>query len=135
MKKIGTIILFLISIHILGQNLDDCGIDNNPKLTQTESKFLNEYMTPYNRQNFDFTDKKVIFITGNSGHQFGTKSKYFKQIKERKDLNTGKIATWVVKLTIEEQAAFKHDVIVTYWVKFLTKRRKRKILKEIKTSR
>lgn len=136
MIKIGTIFLLLISINVFGQNLSACGINNNPKLTQTESEFLNKYMTEDNKQHFDFTNKKVIFITGNNGHQFGTKTNYFNQIKERnQQINNEKIATWVVKLTKEEQLASGYDVIVTYWVKILTKKRKRKILNAIKTSR
>lgn len=129
-----TIILILISINLSGQNLSECGIDNNPKLTQSESEFLNEYMTDYNKQNFDFTNKKVIFVTGNSGNKIGTKSTYFDEIKQRNQTDD-KIATWVVKLTEEEQIQSGYDVIVTYWVKVVTERRKRKILNEIKASR
>ncbi len=124
----------LISINSIGQNLAECGIDNNPKLTQTESEFLNEYMTDYNKQDFDFTNKKVIFVTGNSGNQIGTKPDYFDKIKQRNQTDD-KIATWVVKLTEEEQLQSGYDVIVTYWVKVVTERRKRKILNEIKASR
>ncbi len=134
MKKIVTIILMLISINLIGQNLNECGIDNNPKLTQTESEFLNEYMTEYNKQNFDFTNKKVIFVTENSGNKFGTKSEYFDQIKQLNQSND-KIATWVVKLNEKEQIESDYDVIVTYWVKVITEKRKRKILNEIKASR
>lgn len=129
-----TIILLLISINLSGQNLSECGIDNNPKLTQSESEFLNEYMTDYNKQNFDFTNKKVIFVTGNSGNKIGTKSAYFDEIKQRNQTDD-KIATWFVKLTEEEQIQSGYDVIVTYWVKVITERRKRKILNEIKVSR
>ena len=129
-----TIILILISINLSGQNLSECGIDNNPKLTQSESEFLNEYMTDYNKQNFDFTNKKVIFVTGNSGNKIGTKSTYFDEIKQRNQTDD-KIATWFVKLTEEEQIQSGYDVIVTYWVKVITERRKRKILNEIKVSR
>lgn len=124
----------LISINSIGQNLAECGIDNNPKLTQTESEFLNEYITDYNKQDFDFTNKKVIFVTGNSGNQIGTKPDYFDKIKQRNQTDD-KIATWVVKLTEEEQLQSGYDVIVTYWVKVVTERRKRKILNEIKASR
>jgi len=127
----------MISINIFGQNLAECGIDNNPKLTQTESEFLNEYMNEIQRKSFDFIDKKVIFITGNSGKTIGTKSEYFDFIKEwNKDGN--KIATSVVELNENENEKINsvgYDVIVTYWVKFLTKRRKRIIIDEIKASR
>ncbi len=124
----------LISFNLIGQNLAECGIDNNPKLTQAESEFLNEYMTEHNKQNFDFTDKKVFFVTGNSGNKFGTKSDYFDKIKQRNQTDD-KIATWVVKLTEKEQIESGYDVIVTYWVKVVTEKRKRKILSEIKASR
>ena len=89
MKITAIIILILISVSSIGQNLAKCGVDNDPKLTQTESEFLNEYISEYNKPNFDFTNKKVIFVTGNSGNKFGTKSEYFDRIKER-NKNGGK---------------------------------------------
>lgn len=134
MKKIGTIILMLISINLIGQNLVECGIDNNPKLIQTESEFLNEYMNDVQKKDIDFTGKTVLFITGNSAKTIGTKSKYFEHIKEwNKEGN--KIATWVVELNDEQNEKINsagYDLIVTYWVKILTERRKRIIINEIK---
>lgn len=132
MKKKLTIVLMLISINLVGQNLAECGIDNNPKLTQTESEFLNGYMTETQRKNYDLTDKKVIFITGNSTHQFGTKTEYFNRIKKWHE-NENKIATWIVELNDDEKIkSGGYDVIVTYHVKLLTQRRKRIIIKEVK---
>ena len=133
MKKIGTIIIMLFSINLIGQNLVECGIDNNPKLTQTESEFLNEYMNDIQRKDFDFTGKKVLFVTGNSGKKIGTKSEYFDYIKEW-NKKGNKIATWVVELKpkqIEKINSAGYDVIVTYWVKMLTERRKKIIIKEL----
>ena len=135
MKKIGTIILLLISINSIGQNLIECGIDNNPKLTQTESEFLTKYMNDEQRKNYDLANKKVIFVTGNSAQQFGTKSEYFDQIKAW-NKNGNKIATWIVELNEDERTiSGGYDVIITYWVKVLTKKRKKKILNGIKASR
>ena len=135
MKKIGTIILLLISINSIGQNLVECGIDNSPKLTQTESEFLTEYINDKQLKNYDLTDKKVIFVTGNSAQQFGTKTEYFDQIKES-NKNENKIATWIVELNANERKiSGGYDVIITYWVKILTKKRKNKIINEIKASR
>ncbi|AXP82820.1 hypothetical protein CJ739_3760 [Mariniflexile rhizosphaerae] len=131
MEKIGTIILLLISANIFGQNLSGCGIDNNPKLTQTESEYLNAYLIE-KRNGFDFKNKKVIFITGNSGNQIGTKKEYFDYIKKWNKKNS-KVATGIEILTDEQKIESDgYDVIVTYWVKVLTKKRKRKILNEIK---
>ena len=134
MKTIGTIILLLISSNIFGKNLSECGIDNNPKLTQVESEYLNVYLTE-KRNGFDFNDKKVIFITGNSGNRIGTKKEYFDYIKKWDEKNA-RVATGIEILTEKEKMESDgYDVIVTYWVKVLTKKRKSKILKEIKASR
>ncbi|MDO3695055.1 hypothetical protein QVZ41_09390 [Wenyingzhuangia sp. chi5] len=101
MNKIAILLLMFISINSIGQNLAECGIDNNPKFTQTESNFLNEYMNDVQRKDFDFTGKKVLFITGVSGKTIGTKSNYFDYIKEW-NKNGNKIATWVVELNTKQ---------------------------------
>ncbi|RKE89432.1 hypothetical protein [Ichthyenterobacterium magnum] len=134
MKIIGTLILLLISLNIFGQNLSECGIDNNPKLTQAESEYLNAYLTE-KRNGFDFNDKKVIFVTGNSGNRIGTKKEYFDYIKKWNEKDS-KVATGIDILTTDQKLESDgYDVIVTYWVKVLTEKRKKKILTEIKASR
>jgi len=134
MKIIGTLILLLISLNIFGQNLSECGIDNNPKLTQAESEYLNAYLTE-KRNGFDFNDKKVIFVTENSGNRIGTKKEYFDYIKKWNEKDS-KVATGIDILTTDQKLESDgYDVIVTYWVKVLTEKRKKKILTEIKASR
>ncbi len=134
MKTIGTLFLMLISLNIFGQNLSECGIDNNPKLTQAESEYLNVYLTE-KRNGFDFNDKKVIFVTGNSGNRIGTKKEYFDYIKKWNEKDS-KVATGIDTLTNDQKLESNgYDVIVTYWVKVLTEKRKKKILTEIKASR
>ena len=134
MNKIGTIILLLFSTNIFGQNLSQCGIDNSPKLTQAESEFLNKYMDNEQRKGIDLTGKKAIFVTAPGASRIGNKSQYFEHIKLY-EKDGRKISTWVIELNEEEKHQSDYDIIVTYWVKLLTKRRKRKILKEIKASR
>lgn len=134
MKIIGTIILLLISINIFGQNLAECGLDNNPKLTPAESEYLNAYLTE-KRNGFDFKNKKVLFATRNSGNRIGTKKEYFDYIRKWNEKNS-KVATGIDILTNEQKSESDgYDVIVTYWVKVLTEKRKKKILSEIKASR
>ena len=135
MNKIISFIILLISLNAFGQDLNQCGMDNNPKLTRSESEFLNEYMNEEQRNEVDFTDKKVIFVTGSSGHKLGTKSDYFKNIKKW-DENGNKIATWAIKLNEKEKInSGGYDVIITYWVKLLTNRKKQKIINTAKASR
>ena len=133
MKTIGTLILLLTSLNIFGQNLSECGIDNNPKLTQAESEYLNEYLAE-KRNGFDFNDKKVIFVTGNSGNRIGTKKEYFDYINKWREKDS-KIVTGIDILTTDQKLKSNgYDVILTYWVKVLTEKRKKKILTEIKAS-
>jgi len=135
MNKFITILLVLISINAFGQNLTECGIDDSPKLTLAESQFLTEYMSNEQRKGFDFTNKKAIFVTGNSAHFFRTKSEYFDRIKEYEEKGN-KIATWIVELNEKEKIkSGGYDVIITYWVKVLTKRRKRLIINEMEADR
>jgi hypothetical protein len=134
MRKYLTILILLISITCFGQNINECGIDNNTELTQTESEYLNAYLTE-KRNGFDFKNKRVIFITGNSGNLNGTKKQYFDFIKKwnKKD---SKVATGIDILTDEQKAkSGGYDVIITYWVKRFTERRKNKIIDGIKTNR
>lgn len=134
MKLYLTALIILSTFNLFGQNLDKLGINNESKLTQAESKFLNEYMTETQRKNFDLTDKKVIFVTGNSAHQTGTKLEYFNRIKKWNE-DGNKIATWVVELNDDEKIkSGGYDAIITYHVKRLSKRRKRIIIDDIKNN-
>lgn len=127
MKTINTIILLLITTSVFAQQLSQCGIDNHPQLTQVESDFLSSYMNAQQHQGVDLSGKKVLFITGSGASRIGSKIEYFEQIKSWHEEGT-KIATWLVQLNEEERLKSGHDLIITYWVKVLTKRRKRKLL-------
>ncbi|WP_298529613.1 hypothetical protein [uncultured Christiangramia sp.] len=125
-------ISFSISLNVIGQDLNKCGLDNKPTLTKEESEFLNKYMYEKKKIDFDFTNKKVIFITGTSGQKLGTKSDYFKNIKAWNEKEE-KIATWIVELNNEEKIkSGDYDLIITYWVKYFSKNKKRDIINTIK---
>ncbi|PIY15938.1 MAG: hypothetical protein COZ16_02140 [Flavobacteriaceae bacterium CG_4_10_14_3_um_filter_31_253] len=114
------------------QNLAECGMDDNPIFTLKESIFLTHYLDGKQLKNHDYTKSKAIFITGTNGNKLGTKSDYFNQIKEW-DENGEKIATWIIELNENEQMiSGGYDIIITYWVKVLSKKRKNKIIKSMK---
>ncbi len=135
MKRIIIALILLVSLNTFGQHLDECGTDNDPKLTRVESDFLNQYINQEQRKNFDFTGKKMIFVTGTSAHKMGTKSDYFDQVKKWND-DGNKIATGVFELDEQEKiVSGGYDAIITYWVKTLSKKRKKKILNELRNNR
>ena len=58
----------------LGPNPENCGIDNNPELSDKEAMFFNEYLKiPAQLKKFDFYNKKILFITGSNGNTLGSK--------------------------------------------------------------
>lgn len=129
MKYFLTMLFYLFVISSYGQNLDSCGIDNNPKLTEYESQYLNEYLKNQ-RDTFDLTGKKIIFVTGSGGGVIGDKREYFSDVKSW-ERNNARIATELVILTREEKIeSGGYDAILTYWVKILPN--KRKIIEKIK---
>ncbi|WP_375562101.1 hypothetical protein ACE193_06010 [Bernardetia sp. OM2101] len=129
MKNYLTLLLLLISLTTFGQNLDECGNDDNPEFSQVESEFLNSY---FSDQNIDFTGKKVIFVTGSSGKDITTKSDYFNAIKEF-DEGEHKIATRVFYLNEQQKIdTGGYDIIITYWVKVVfSDKAKQKIVKRV----
>jgi len=132
MKYFLTTFFYFIIIYSFGQKIDSCGIDNNSKLTVFESKYLNEYLKN-KRDTFDFTGKKIIFITGSSGKTIGKKKDYFLNINEW-NLSNSKIATELFVLTREEKIQSGGcDAILTYWVMIMPN--KKKIIEKLKTSR
>ncbi len=131
MKYFLTTFFYFFLISSYGQILDSCGIDNNPKLTIYESKYLNEYLKNQ-RDTFNLTGKQIIFVTGSGGSVIGEKKKYFSDIKEWNNNNL-RIATELVILTSEEKIeSGGYDAILTYWVMILPN--KKKIIEKIKTS-
>ena len=119
-----------VSINLLGQNLNECGKDDSPFLTEIESAFLKKYLKDCkdNANDFDFGEKKILFVTGSNGMTLGKKSNYFDKIKEWKEKYDANIQTGLVVLTEKEKLESGYDAIIYYWVKTLSNN---KILKKI----
>jgi hypothetical protein len=115
-----------------GPNPEDCGNDDNPALTEAESKFLNEYLkVQAQSKGFDFNDKKILFVTGSNGGTLGSKSAYFDDVKEWKTTNNSRIASSLIVLDESDKMQYGYDAILTYWVKILiSPKAKKKILQK-----
>ena len=132
MKRIFSLILCFQSCLIFGQNLDSCGLDNQAFLNQNESLYLNEYFKE-SKDGFDFTGKKILFVTGSNGGTFGFKKNYFVSVKEWSKESRGKIATDFIPFNEEEKInSGGYDAILTYWVKVLiTEKKKAKLIQRL----
>lgn len=122
--------LLICPIGALGQDLTDCGVNDNPELNGNEAKFLNTYFAG-RPDTFDFRYKKLLFVYGSSGTLKGSKSWYFEQIRQKtKDQPGSKpfviSGSGIVVLSESERiASGGYDAIITYYVKQFTNRRKR----------
>ncbi len=77
MKNYIRLLLLLASANFYGHNLQNCGLDNNPTLTDDEAAFLNAYFDEEDVDGFDFKGKKVLIVTGTEGSRIETKSRIF----------------------------------------------------------
>ena len=99
---------------------ENCGNDDNPILTETEARFLKEYLSAQAQvDEFDFNNKKILFVTGSKGGTLGTKNAYFDDVKEWKVKHNSKIATSLIVLDESDKMKYGYDAIITYWVKVL----------------
>ena len=129
MKTILIVLLFLSITCGYSQHPLKCGIDDIPQLNSCESELLNEYLKN-EKGSFDFTNKKILFITGSSGSTIGSKKSYFEDLKSWNERNE-RIATTVILLTEKEKVeSGGYDAVVTYWVKVFGGTRR--VIKKIK---
>lgn len=123
--KFNLLLFICLSFSLNAQNLllDSCGINDQSILTKSEATFLNEYFKD-NRDGFDFTSKKIIFVTGSAGKQIGTKKAYFATLKSYQQNNL-KISTHLIPFSEKEKKESNgYDAILSYWTKFFPKPKK-----------
>lgn len=87
-RTIFGLILFLLIFKTginSAQSLDSCGLNDKHELTLSESNFLNTYLQKQ-RNDFDFLQKKIAFLSGYSIKYKTTKSKFFQLIKSQVDV-------------------------------------------------
>jgi hypothetical protein len=129
-KRIIALILFFFSlVSLKGQNIEDCGKDDNPLLTRTESIFLKEYLKE-KVDSLDFENKRILFVTGSGGSLLGKKSDYFNDVRKWREQYNSTIASSLILLTDEEKLEYGYDAILTQWVKVFTSKARKKVLKK-----
>ena len=130
---VSIIMLFSLTASITSyqQNIsDNYFILDTIYLDDKEVKLLNDLLGE--GESYDFYKKKIIFVTGPAGHLIVNKDDFFNDnvypVLEKGD----KPILSMIKLSdIEKQKAGGYDVIVLAYVKALTNRQKKRIIKSV----
>lgn len=131
MKYHVTAFYLFVTLWVNAQNTDSLVIDNHPFLNVHEVELLNVLLGDV-RADFDFTGKKVAFITGNTGRTVVSKSNYFKHSVIPWIENGAKPQIFMEPLTEEEKVrSGGYDVLVMSWVKVYTPKTHRKVIAEL----
>jgi hypothetical protein len=135
MKHYISLLLLLASAGIYSQGINNCGLDNNPALTDEEAAFLNDYFSREDKSGFDFKNKKILIVGGSAGSRLEGKTNYFKSIKERMEQSALPIATQPYPFNEDEKiASGGYDAIVTFWVKVpITTGKIKRIIRRVAT--
>ncbi len=129
MRTLAIIGFFMVHTLSYGQSLDSLGMDNRPQLSRAEARYLNDYFSA-SRADFDFSGKKVAYVTGSAGKVLSSKKDYFEQVLKSPD--PAHMATSLVRLTAKEkQRSGGYDAVITYWVKVFMKGSKSAILRKL----
>jgi len=101
------------------ERINKMGIDNSLSLNSDESDYFNVIFEK-TRKDFDFTDKKIGFITGSNGKTKSSKARYFSLEKDRFYRNyTPNGGTLYVFDTVQKEASGGYDAVIVYWSKVL----------------
>ena len=131
MKTVLFITTFFWTIGIFAQNSDSLGIDDNPILNKKEVELLNSLLND-TRDDFNFADKKIAFITGSNGGTIVSKSNYFHNAVIPWIENDSEPQIFMVELTEDEKLkSGGYDVLVLSWVKIFTPRTQEKVIKQL----
>ncbi len=131
LSSILPLLLCLFSINIIAQNLESCGLNDDPILNNSEADFLNTYLKG-RRDGQDFHGIKVAFITGGSGNKNISKTEYFRELKTRNE-QSAQETDFAFSLTEAEKLwSGGYDAVVAFKVLIPIEVRKRsKVVKSL----
>ena len=101
------------------KHLNEMGVDNSSFLNSYESDYLN-VIFQNSREAFDFSRKKIGFITGSNGGTQSNKNAYFEKEKERyaHGQSPNKGFLYVFNETQKKESG-GYDAVIVYWCKIL----------------
>lgn len=101
------------------EHMNKMGTEDSALLNNYESDYFNALLNDA-RKDFDFTGKKVGFITGTNGKTLSNKKKYFNKeyhrLKNNESPNDGML---YVFSTSQKEESGGYDAVIVYWCKVL----------------
>ncbi|NLR81348.1 hypothetical protein [Chitinophaga eiseniae] len=135
MKKILLMTISFLTTDLFGQTPESLGFDNNPVLSKQESVFLNS-LSKDQHKIFDFTNKKIAFVTGNTGNELLTKTDFFRIcVKPYTDKGSQPQVSFISLTKEEQEKSGGYDALVLAWVKLFTAKQKRNIIEKLETEK
>ncbi|HEY8954803.1 hypothetical protein [Chitinophaga sp.] len=135
MKTILLMIISFLATEAFGQTPEAPGLDNNAMLNKQESVYLNDLLKEQ-RKTFDFTDKKIAFVTGNTGNKLLTKSDFFNTyVKPYTDKGSRPQVSFIHLTKEDKEKTNGYDALVLVWVKLFTNKQKRNIIAQLEAGK
>ena len=128
MRTIATFLFVFSTTYILGQVPDR--LISESDLNRHEVDFLNNALKT-TRDTFDFSSKKIAFVTGSNGGTILSKKDYFLHIKPWIDKGALPQISFVTFTLEEKRISGGYDAIVLSWVKVFTPKQKRRIVEHL----
>lgn len=127
MKTLLLLWFTFFSSILFAQTTDSSLHRDYSKITKQDAALLNAALQD-KLQGFDFTDKKVAFVTGSLGNSI-----MFPDNWVIKYLKPETIISFVNLSAEEKEKSGGYDAIVIYYVKMFSDKQKRKIIKRLKS--
>ena len=133
MKYLAIIMMLFSNVNLIGQfrnfneipkdvfeQLHKMGIDGEPLLNSYESAFLN-IIFKNKLGGFDFSNKKIGFLTGSSGTTKSSKEYYFDMQKKHSSNENYPCdnGTLYIFNAVQKAESGGYDGAIVYWNKFL----------------
>lgn len=134
MSKLYFVPLIFFNYLLIAQDdLDSILLDNSihSNLTHFEAELLNSLLEN-SRKNFDFHEKKILFVTGSSGNRIISKDEWINYcIKPWIDNGIYPNISLIKLSEFEKHLSGGYDAIVLSFVKHFSKKRKDLILNKV----
>ena len=128
-----SVIFSICACSTFAQSLDSLGIGDNKYLNYQEADLISHNLNEQMKA-FDFTNKKVAFIGGPTGHYILTKKVFFDQyVKPRLRTNEKIYPTLIILTNDEKEKSGGYDAFILEPLKIFQDKQKLRILTQLKT--